>query len=236
MMLWKCTGLLLSISAGAWGFNLPPKPADVARDVAPRQTDSTLSQIIRFSDELNLTACLPRVLPLASDLPTLPSGLLNDDLYSQALSQTTLALADVCKFSVTGTDGPEFTSFLPTLYSWYDGHSSQIASFVSDCPSASPWIQTIESYSTCSQVSAAIASNTASETGTASESGVVTFSLETETVISTSASSTTSDGTTSASTTQSPSSSVSQAQAPRETGLEVAAAAVVGFLGAVAAL
>lgn len=239
-MLWKNISVLAAILATTSATNIPPpKPANVVRDITPRQTDSTLSQLLDFANKLGLTACLPRALPLASELPAIPPGFLNNDLFSQALSQTTLAVTDLCKFSITGTNGPVFTSFLPTVYSWYDEHSSQIASIVSACPSASGLVQTVESYGSCPQVATLSVGATASETGTASTTDSETFSIETDTVISTSASEATSASSTKAASTTSSASlstSASQAQAPRETGFAVAAVAVAGFLGVVAAL
>ncbi|ETS82065.1 hypothetical protein PFICI_07067 [Pestalotiopsis fici W106-1] len=261
-MFWRNTHVVLFGVASAAAAHLPPRPADAVRDIAPRQTDSTLSQLLDFANDLGLTACIPQALPLAAELPTIPSGLLNNDLFSQALSQTTLALSDVCQFSITGSDGPKFTSFLPEVYSWYDEHSSQVASIVSGCPSASPLVQTVEAYGACSQVTGG-AQLPASITspGDLSSSGsdalsiqtdTETFSIETDTVISdstlsiteptasaTTESDTTSSGSASATETateSSSSSSVSQAQAPRETGFVVAAAAMAGFIGAVAAM
>lgn len=271
-MLWRNIQTVLLASCSVAGSRLPPRPADVVRDVAPRQTDSTLSQLLDFANDLGLTACLPQALPLASELPAIPPGLLNNDLFSQALSQTTLALSDVCQFSITGSNGDKFTSFLPEVYSWYDAHSSQIASIVSGCTSASPLVQTVEAFATCSQVAdqlpASITAPEATATGSDAlsiQTDTETFSIETDTVIGVSTLSITeptatasetdtetipTDGTGSASTTDtatesttqtstesiSSSSSVSQAQAPRETGFVVAAAAMAGFIGAVAAL
>lgn len=224
------------------------RPAEAVREIAPRQTDNILSELIDVVNAFGLSACIPKALPLATELPKVPEGLLNDDLVSQALSQTTLALSDICKFSITGTDGPRFTSFLPTLYSWYGDHSSQIGSIVSDCPSASPLVQTIEAYGGCSQVSAWPASAAASQTDSD------TFSIQTDTVINTPGSTgtgttTATSGTTrttetnsagstltSTSATQSPSSSVSQALAPCGTAVVGTAMGIAGFMGIIMAL
>ncbi|KAF3021410.1 hypothetical protein E8E14_003461 [Neopestalotiopsis sp. 37M] len=280
-MLWRNRHVvLLGVASAAASAHLAPRPAanaNAVRDVAPRQTDSTLSQLLDFANDLGLTACIPQALPLAAELPAIPPGLLNNDLFSQALSQTTLALSDVCQFSVTGSDGPKFTSFLPAVYSWYDEHSSQVASVVAGCPSASPLVQTVEAYGACSQVVTATtgaaasilpASITAGSTvmtgsdALSIQTDTETFSIETDTVISDSTlsiteptatatdSSSSSTGETDTATTDSASSSatettasessssssVSQALAPRETGFVIAAAAVAGFIGAVAAL
>lgn len=275
-MLWRNIQTVILAASSVAGSRLPPRPADVVRDVAPRQTDSTLSQLLDFANDLGLTACLPQALPLASELPAIPPGLFNNDLFSQALSQTTLALSDVCQFSITGSDGDKFTSFLPEVYSWYDSHSSQIASIVSGCTSASPLVQTVEAFATCTQVAdqlpASITAPDATATGSDAlsiQTDTETFSIETDTVIGVSTLSITeptatasetdtetipTDGTGSASATDtatssttesatqtstessSSSSSVSQAQAPRETGFVVAAAAMAGFIGVVAAL
>ncbi|KAF7535493.1 hypothetical protein G7054_g5332 [Neopestalotiopsis clavispora] len=283
-MLWRNRHtVLFGVASAAASAHLAPRPAananaNAVRDVAPRQTDSTLSQLLDFANDLGLTACIPQALPLAAELPAIPPGLLNNDLFAQALSQTTLALSDVCRFSVTGSDGPKFTSFLPAVYSWYDEHSSQVASVVAGCPSASPLVQTVEAYGACSQVvtattgaaasilPASITADSTVMTGSDAlsiQTDTETFSIETDTVISdstlsiteptataTESSSSSSTGETDTATTDSASSSatettasessssssVSQAQAPRETGFVIAAAAVAGFIGAVAAL
>ncbi|KAI1857074.1 hypothetical protein JX265_011275 [Neoarthrinium moseri] len=243
--------LLLLVPATALASasnNIPPRPADAAAPaLAPRQTDNLLGSLIDVANKLGLSACLPQALPLVSELPRLPRGLLNADLISQALSQTTLPLTGVCGFSVTGDVGAKFTAFLPTLYGWYGDHSATIAAIVaSGCPSASALVRTVEAYESCSQVPTARVTGTgtggtaASETGTES-GGDATFSIQTDTVVSTSASSTLGLGSggaggTGAASTPAPSSSVSQAQAPRQTGLIMTAVAAAGFLGAVAAL
>lgn len=188
----KHIGVLAPLIGTVLANGIPPRPAEVIREIAPRQTDSALSQLLDLVDESGLTACLPETEPLVSGLPTVPTALLNDDLLSQALSQTTLALSDVCEFSITGTNGPEFTSFLPTAYSWYNEHSSQIASILSGCPSASQFVQTVEAFGSCSQASIVSAGVAASGIGSASVSVIETFSIETDTVLTTSTPTTTS--------------------------------------------
>jgi hypothetical protein len=230
-MLYKSVKVLvlsgLSLVSAA---NVPSaQPAEVVRDLAPRQTDNLLSELLEVANKLGLTACIPQALPLVSVLPPIPSGLINQDLLTQALSQTTLAVSEVCSFSITGDAGPKYSSYLPTIYSWYNAYSATLASLVSECPSASPLLQTVSNYGSCSQVlaletgSLSIQTNTAAATTAASAATTTT-------------SKSSSAGSASTSAASSPSSSVSQGQAPRETGLMLAAAAMAGFIGAVAAL
>ncbi|KAI1074209.1 hypothetical protein F5B20DRAFT_468191 [Whalleya microplaca] len=247
--------VLVLVSASSLSLAaIAPEPAKVVREVDPSQTSGNmLSAMYRLASEFNLKGCIPQALPLITDLPKIPKELLSNDHMKQALSQTTLRLEDVCNFSITDSVGSIYTSYLPTWYSWYHEHSSTIAKIVSACPSAAQLVSTVEAYEKCKQVSeTAPASATGSAgTGTASvtdTSGILSIqtdtsavlSIQTDTVVDSTASGAASTGTgtsvPSESTAAPTSSSVSEAIAPQETGFMVAAAAAVGFLGAVVAL
>lgn len=220
--------------------NVPaPHPAEVVRNIAPRQTDNLLSDLLSVANKLGLTACIPQALPLISILPAIPSGLINQDLLTQALSQTTLALSEVCSFSITGDSGDKFTSYLPTLYSWYNANAVTLGSLVSECTSASPLLETVTSYGSCSQVLDAEKSASLTDVSASGD----TLSIETDTVLSTGTGTSGAESTATTAATNSgssasteASSSVSQGQAPHETGFVLTAAALAGFIGAVAAL
>ncbi|KAH8648520.1 hypothetical protein BX600DRAFT_530241 [Xylariales sp. PMI_506] len=229
--------VLLPLAVVASAANMPaPAPAHVVRDIVPRQ--SLVSELLDLANQFGLTACIPQALPLVSDLPTLPSGFLDQDLIGQALSQTTLALSDVCSFSITGTIGTQYTDFLPTLYSWYDAHKSTIDSLISDCTSASALQQTVESYETCSQVEA-VRSSAATETTSSSSSGASETESATGTGTVAVGTSGVGSGSTESSATASGtagSAASTGAAAPRQTGIVAAAAVAAGFMGAVIAL
>ncbi|KAI1338900.1 hypothetical protein F5Y15DRAFT_101466 [Xylariaceae sp. FL0016] len=197
------------------------KPATRVRDIKPRQSQpNLLGAIWRVANEFGLGACVPGAITLVTDLPKLPSGLVNNDLIDQALSQTTLALTDVCDFSITGSVGDVYTTFLPTWYSWYRAHSSKIANIITACPKATSLVSTVEAYETCPQVPTTTAASSATATG-GSGSGSTSGTLTPPNLSATTTS--TSTG--------------AAAPPPRETGLVAAvAAAAAGFVGVVAVL
>ncbi|KAI0112560.1 hypothetical protein GGR51DRAFT_557141 [Nemania sp. FL0031] len=210
--------------------NAEPKP-DTTPDSAPTKTaqqvkarettPNLLSALFQLASSLDIKACLPRALPLVTTLPKIPPGLLTGDAISQALSQSTRDLDHVCEFSITGSTGDTFTSFLPTWYSWYNRYSDRIASIASKCPNASSLIRTVEAYETCAQVVAQITAASASATATATSTDTGTAVSDTG-VLTTEASETT---------------SIETPAAARETGfLGAAAAAAAGVLGVVAVL
>src|SRR5689334_16451702 len=93
---------------------IPAEPAPVLRPVQPRQTtdpgdsgqsDNLLSSLLTLVNEFDLTQCLPGALGLVGELPSVPSGLLDNDVITQVLAQTTLASDQVCSFTITGTEG-----------------------------------------------------------------------------------------------------------------------------------
>ncbi|CAJ2504917.1 Uu.00g123110.m01.CDS01 [Anthostomella pinea] len=217
---------LLLAAAGLFSFSAAaasdsdPKPAATAvrNTVKPRQTsDNLLGTLISAANAFKIQACIPGALPLVTQLPPLPKGLVNNDLLTQALSQTTLALSDVCDFSITGAVGDVYTAYLPTWYSWYRAHSATIAKIITACPSASALVTTVEAYESCAQVPKTTATGsgsaaTGTETGTATATGA-TNTAETST-----------------------STTVQGAAAPQETGFMAAAAAAAGLIGAIAVL
>ncbi|KAI1485192.1 hypothetical protein F5X96DRAFT_661071 [Biscogniauxia mediterranea] len=265
--------LLLSLAGGsglvsAAAADPEPAPAKAVRDViTPRETTSPnlLSALFRLANQFDVAACVPAALPLITTLPKIPPALLGTAAINQALSQTTLALSDVCRFSVTGDVGDAFTAFLPTWYAWYREQSAAIASIVTACPSASALVSTVEAYGRCAQVTAteeeeslrmSIQTSGGDDTSAALSSSA--FSIQTDTVIgggggddttsagptatatatatSSSSSAQSSTATTGAGEAPSQSSTVPTDGAPRETGFILAAAAAAGFVGLVAAL
>ncbi|KAI0395481.1 hypothetical protein F5Y17DRAFT_191943 [Xylariaceae sp. FL0594] len=201
-------------------------------NMAARQTSSPsssppniLGAIWQLASNFQLRACVPAALPLITTLPRIPAGVLGGDAISQALSQTTRELGQVCDFSITGAAGAAFTSFLPTWYSWYDRYSDSIQSVVTKCPKASSLVSTVEAYTTCPQVQAVrvTAEPTSTSTTTAAASTTTTSGSDVATPTTTIATT---------ETTGSDSHS-----AARETGfLGAAAAAAAGVLGVVAVL
>ncbi|KXJ88562.1 hypothetical protein Micbo1qcDRAFT_207278 [Microdochium bolleyi] len=207
------------------------QPARIARGVEPRQTDSAggglqdslLPKLLELANAFDLAVCIPGALSLIPQLPPIPTGLLNNDVVTQVLSQTTLASNQVCSFSITGTAGAAVTSFLPTWYSWYGKHSSDIQSIITryGCTSATKLVQTVEAYTTCPAVSGAIVSGI---TAAPSTSGTRPAQ--------TSGSRTSSRPTTSSTPAPAPGAASGQQQA----GLVGAVAAVAGFAGLVVVL
>ncbi|KAI0907397.1 hypothetical protein F4823DRAFT_22671 [Ustulina deusta] len=146
----------------------PTKTAPVkARETAP----SLLAALYQIANNFDIRACIPQALPLITTLPKIPPALLVGGAISQALSQTTRELDDVCDFSVTGSVGDTFTSFLPTWYSWYNRYSRRIATIVTKCPKASALVSTVEAYETCPQVAQVVAHITATATATTTGGG-----------------------------------------------------------------
>lgn len=238
---------LAGAQEGAGTGQEPATPATAAHQPVPRETSSgnLLTNIYKLASGLGLTRCVPYAIPLISTLPTLPKGLVNNDLVTQALSQTTLPLSDVCDFSITGTVGDIYTNFLPDWYSWHNAHTSTISEILKKCPSATALVQTVEAYQGCAQVSSVKA--TATDSGdvrssggaasgdgeAATETGVGTGS---ETGIATGAGSSETETPEATSTPSDAPETPSEATTPKDTGFKAVAAAAVGFLGLVAAL
>ncbi|KAI1742984.1 hypothetical protein F4680DRAFT_410681 [Xylaria scruposa] len=196
-------------------------PTTTTRQVKARQTTpNLLGSLYQLANAFDLRACIPAAIPLVTALPKIPPALIAGDAVSQALTQTTRELKDVCDFSITGSVGDTFTSFLPTWYSWYNRYSDRIASIVTKCSDASGLVRTVEAYETCpqvvAQITAASASPSASPTTTSTD-------VDTAVPIPTDQPSETTSAETPA--------------AARETGfLGAAAAAAAGVLGVVAVL
>ncbi|KAI0441362.1 hypothetical protein F4803DRAFT_523544 [Xylaria telfairii] len=202
-------------------------PTTTTRQVKARQTTpNLLGSLYQLANAFDLRACIPAALPLVTALPRIPPALIAGDAISQALSQTTRGIEDVCDFSITGSVGDTFTSFLPTWYSWYNRHSDRIASIVTKCSDAGGLVRTVEAYETCpqvvAQITAASASTTVTSTGTGAGTGIGT-------AVSTTTAATTSESSETA--------SMESPGAAGETGfLGAAAAAAAGVLGIVAVL
>ncbi|KAI5918000.1 hypothetical protein F4810DRAFT_608048 [Camillea tinctor] len=235
-----------------------PDPPSKPRDLTPRETSQNfLSAFFRLANQFQVSGCIPGALPLITTLPKIPPALFGTPAINQALSQTTLPLSDVCRFSITGDVGDTYTAFLPTWYSWYRAQSDAIARIVTACPSAQALISTVEAYESCSQVAAAAAAETGTGAplsiqtdtvvggdGTSSLEASSALSIQTDTVIGGDSSATatatvTATQSTTATTTggaEAPSSTVPTDAAPREKGFMLAAAVAAGFVGLVAAL
>lgn len=232
--------LLLAASSGlASATALEPVPADRVRDVSPRQTTGNLfNDLFELANSIGLSACLPNALPLITALPEIPKGLIGQDLVSQAISQTTLRLDEVCKFSITGSVGSLWSSFFPTAASFMDAKSAEIASIVSKCPSASALSNTVVAYTKCSQwsgkfLTGSATSSKATVTGSSSSTSKATTGSSSSSRTTAAVSGTpSSSGFADASVTTSP----SRAAAPRETGCIIAGAALAGAMAVVAAL
>ncbi|KAI1504773.1 hypothetical protein F5X99DRAFT_370926 [Biscogniauxia marginata] len=260
LLLLSSTSSLISAAAG-------PEPVKVARGVTPRQTsDNFLSAFFRIANQFDVSACIPGAFPLITTLPKIPSALFGTPVINQALSQTTLALSDVCSFSITGEVGDTYTSFLPSWYSWYHAQSSAIAKIITACPSASTLISTVEAYESCAQVPKTVSGSDTTEGSGSSETGSASateassaisiqtdtivggddttsaLSIQTDTVIggddttSLGPSSAPTESATATGTPEAPSTTVPDDSAPRETGFMLSAAAAAGFVGIIAAL
>ncbi|KAI0405063.1 hypothetical protein F4802DRAFT_196133 [Xylaria palmicola] len=185
--LYSVTALFLASSsllalAGA-DANAQPKP-DTTPDSPPTQTarqvkaressPNLLAALYKLASDFDLRACVPRAFPLVTTLPKIPPGLLAGDAVSQALSQTSRQLDEVCDFSITGSAGDTFTSFLPTWYSWYHRYSDRVADVVTKCPMAGPLVKTVEAYESCPQVMAQITQTSADASTSQSTSTTTT--------------------------------------------------------------
>ncbi|KAI0182882.1 hypothetical protein EV127DRAFT_448574 [Xylaria flabelliformis] len=226
-LLLASSGPLALVSASA---NAEAKPdttptKTTTRQVKPRQTTpNLLGSLYQLANAFDLRACIPAAIPLVTALPKIPPALIAGDAVSQALTQTTRELKDVCDFSITGSVGDTFTSFLPTWYSWYNRYSDRIASIVTKCSDASGLVRTVEAFETCPQVVALITATSASASeSTSSTTATSTTDVDTAVPIPTDQPSETTSAETPA--------------AARETGfLGAAAAAAAGILGVVAVL
>ncbi|KAI0517952.1 hypothetical protein F5B22DRAFT_85391 [Xylaria bambusicola] len=174
-LLFASSGPLALVSASADAEPKPDTTPDstptktTQQQIKPRETTpNLLSALYQIATEFGLRACIPQALPLVTTLPKIPPGLLVGGAVSQALTQSTRELEDVCEFSVTGSVGDTFTSFLPTWYEWYNKYSDRIQSVVTRCPKAAKLVSTVEAYQTCPQVLAQI---TAADTSTATTAG-----------------------------------------------------------------
>jgi hypothetical protein len=219
--------------ATPFGFeNAQPLP-DPVQDLFPRQTSNSsglLADLINIGNQIGLGGCVPQFLPLVTILPPLPKGLIGQDIVTQAVSQTTLRLDEVCQFSITGTVGTIYSSWVPTGASFFDAFSSDIASVVSRCPKASEFSSTIVAYTKCPVWSGKLISVTSTHQLDASTTRPVSGGAG-------------GAATTPAGTTRGPptpaagaQSTSAQADAPRHTGAVLAGAALAGVLAAVAAL
>lgn len=222
----------------ASGASAPAAPQDTSSATstssAPASSSSSggnlLMSIYRLASGLGLTRCVPYALPLVTTLPKLPAGLVNNDLISQALSQTTLPVSGVCDFSITGTVGPVFTDFLPAWYSWHHAHIDAISSILSRCTSATALVSTIEAYESCSQVKAVVATATVGGGGDGGGGGAT---ATTAAVVS---ATTTTTGTDAGGAPESTTTPASGAAALKDTCLAVAPAAAAGLVGFLVAL
>ncbi|KAH7027999.1 uncharacterized protein B0I36DRAFT_146120 [Microdochium trichocladiopsis] len=234
----RCSSTCVAASAlvaSAIATNVPQaEPARVVREFQPRQANgdgapgNLLSSLLELANAFDLTVCIPGALSLVGELPPIPSGLVNNDIITQVLSQTTLASDQICDFSITGKAGEQMTSFLPTWYSWYSAYSSTIDHIISQygCTKATSLVHTVEDYQTCPAVSGIIASGiTAASTTTSTSRGPA----------QTSAATTTSSSRPAASSASTPAPAPPNGS-PRQAGHVVAAAAVAGLAGLVAAL
>ncbi|KAI0533417.1 hypothetical protein GGR58DRAFT_516920 [Xylaria digitata] len=149
----------------------PPTKTTVEQVKARETTPNLLAALYQLATEFDIRACVPRALPLITTLPKIPPGLLVGGAIPQALSQTSRELEDVCEFSITGSVGDTFTSFLPAWYEWYNAYSGRIASIVTKCPKAGALVRTIEAYETCSQVVSRISAASASASASATSTG-----------------------------------------------------------------
>ncbi|KAI0808559.1 hypothetical protein GGR55DRAFT_651885 [Xylaria sp. FL0064] len=167
------SGPLALVSASA--NDAEPKP-DTTPDSTPTKTahvkarettaQSLLGALYQVANSFGLRGCIPQALPLVTTLPRIPPGLLVGGALSQALSQTSREIGDVCEFSITGSVGDTYTSFLPTWYDWYNSYSARIASVVSKCPKAGALVSTLEAYERCPQVVAVLTAASTTATGT----------------------------------------------------------------------
>ncbi|KAI1326557.1 hypothetical protein F5Y16DRAFT_374519 [Xylariaceae sp. FL0255] len=141
------------------------KPTKTVRQAASSSTSANLlGTLYTLANTFDLTACIPAAIPLITALPKIPAGLLSNDVVTQALSQTSRPLSDVCAFSITGDVGTIYTSFLPTWYSWLNANTARLDSLVSRCTSAAGLTSTARAYETCSQVQAVLSAYSATAT------------------------------------------------------------------------
>ncbi|KAI1420774.1 hypothetical protein F5Y12DRAFT_89051 [Xylaria sp. FL1777] len=180
-------------------------------------------EVTDYLEDLDLSPeCISVYSELATAIPTVP-----DDLFSATLP------ADPCATpSFTGTLQAEWTSFSSAALEFYSAHTAELSSFVSEC-SGQIGGNLLAGFPICSTTGA---STTAAATTPATTPAQTTGSSNAATVTGPTTSQTvTSAG---ASNSTSPSSTVASPNAaPRETGFVVAAAAAaVGFMGAVAVL
>ncbi|KAI0973423.1 hypothetical protein F4678DRAFT_426666 [Xylaria arbuscula] len=229
------------LSLASASANADPKPDTTPNlstptktaTVKPRETTpSLLSALYQVANSFNLRACIPQALPLVTTLPRIPPGLLAGGAIGQALSQTHRELSDVCEFSVTGSVGDTFTSFLPEWYSWYNRYSDRVAKLVTKCPKAGDLVRTVEAYESCSQVVAVVTAAGASVTASDTTSTTTASRTDTAGGVGNAGGA----ETTAAAEPSETTSSTDSPSAARETGLLGAAAGVAAGLLGVAAI
>ncbi|KAI1278260.1 hypothetical protein F5Y07DRAFT_70170 [Xylaria sp. FL0933] len=240
------TALLIASSSGPLAPvgaspDAEPKP-DTTPDSTPTKTahvkarettaQSLLGALYQVANSFGLRGCIPQALPLVTTLPRIPPGLLVGGALSQALSQTSREIGDVCEFSITGSVGATYTSFLPAWYDWYNSYSSRIASVVSKCPKAGALVTTLEAYERCPQVVAVLTAASTAATGTGTDTAATTTGTGTGTGSSSEGDG---DGTTAEPSVMT--TSTDSPSAAHETGFLGAAAGVAaGLLGVAAVL
>ncbi|KAK3379153.1 hypothetical protein B0T24DRAFT_146079 [Lasiosphaeria ovina] len=116
--------VLASLAVAVLAEDLP-FPAHVLynRDIAARQTD----------DSGLATACITDLASLFTSAPTPPPDLAS---YIEAHPVT-----NPCSYSIDGSVGDEFSSYLTKAYSWYYSISDDLYSIISECPGASSAVQ-----------------------------------------------------------------------------------------------
>ncbi|CAK7225683.1 hypothetical protein SCUCBS95973_005946 [Sporothrix curviconia] len=218
--------LLASLAASAVSAKqLYPGHNQVRRDIAARQTDSSGDSTAVPSD----VACLTDLASVYDTMPTEPPAL--------ASYIMTVSVTDPCAFTLPSSISSIAASYGSELEDWYTSHSAEIASALSECPAYSSYASLSDggdvlsgTYSDmCTTVTAGgsggdktDATTTATGTGAAATGGAST---------ATPATTGTAAGTAAGSTATSTNAS------PKETGMVgVAALAMVGVLGVVAAL
>ncbi|CAK7231260.1 hypothetical protein SEUCBS140593_007866 [Sporothrix eucalyptigena] len=217
--------LLASLAASAVSAKqLFPGHNAIRRDLQARQTDATNSALP--SEE----ACLTDLASAYASIPTEPPALVS---YIETVSVT-----DPCAFTLPASISSLVESYESELEDWYTSHSAEIASALSECPAYSSYASLSEgtdllsgTYSdACTTVTYGGSGGGSGTTTTGGSGDTTTAGGKTTTGTATK---TTGTGTAAAGG----STTTSTNAGPKETGMVgVAALAMAGVLGVVAAL
>ncbi|CAK7214336.1 hypothetical protein SBRCBS47491_002106 [Sporothrix bragantina] len=227
--------LLASLAAASAvsAKQLYPGHNQVRRDiVAARQTDTSGGDGSDSTAIPSDVACLTDLASVYDSMPTEPPALVS---YIMTVSVT-----DPCAFTLPASISSVVDSYESELEDWYTSHSADIASALSECPAYSSYASLSDGGDFSGTFSDACTTVTRGGSGGGGGSDTTTTGgagKTTGTEATTKATGTGTTATTGSSTTIAGATGTSTNAGPKETGMVgVAALAMVGVLGVVAAL